>query len=231
MSENGIDYKELFSEFIGTFGLVLIGGWAMLNADYGSFDLVGVSLTLFLVLSFMVYFGRQFSEAHFNPAVTLSFVATRKMPIRLGVYYIISQLLGSVFAGIFLKIFTPTAILNKAISKSKLGFPHLTKITTPVQGMFIEMIITFFFVFVFWAMVIDRKAPSQIFGLAIGGTLGFDILAAGSFTGAATNPARVFGPALIALDFNNQWVYWIGPILGALIAGFLYYYVFLDKEK
>ncbi|RMG30150.1 MAG: aquaporin [Methanobacteriota archaeon] len=218
----------IVAEFIGTFALVAIGGFAVLQADIGNLNLVGVALAHFLVLSIMVYFGGRFSGAHYNPAVTLSFVATRKIDGKTGLIYIITQLVASIFAGIVL-LLLKSEDMKGAVSK--LGFPHVQQGYDLWMAIFAEALGTFFLVFVIWAVAADKRAPDQIFGFAIGGAVAFSILAIGPMTGAALNPARVFGPALIAADFENHIVYWIGPIIGGLLAGFLYNTIFLKEEE
>lgn len=216
------------AEFIGTFALVTVGGFAVLQADIGNLDIVGVAFAHFLVLSIMVYFGRRFSGAHFNPAVTLSFVATKKIDGKTGLVYIVSQLTASILSGIVLLILKSENMTNAG---SVLGFPHVAANYDFLMATGAEALGTFFLVFAYWAMVADKRAPDQIFGYAIGGAVAFSILAIGPMTGAALNPARVFGPALISADFSNHMVYWIGPILGGLVAGFLYNSVFLKEEE
>lgn len=237
MSDEQIDIPALVAEVIGTFGLVFIGGMAVMQADDdGKLTLLGVALAHMLILSFMVYFGGRFSGAHYNPAVTLSFMVTKKMNQVKGVYYILAQLAGSIIAGIFLTILASDSMLDAAdrdlnANGSTLGFPHLAEGYGTGTAIFLEAVLTFFLVFVIWSMAADDRAPSQIYGFAIGGTLGFAILAGGPLTGAALNPARVFGPALLTGDFANHFVYWIGPIIGALLAGLLYHNFFLRAKR
>ena len=216
----------MLTEYIGTFGLVFIGGFAVMQNAIGNLSLAGVAIAHALVLSIMVYFGARFSGAHYNPAVTLSFVVTKKLEPKIASFYIISQLLGSITAALLLFLFR-TEEMKKLNSSTALGFPPLANGYNIFLGVLLEAILTFILVFVIWAVAVDKKAPNQIFGLAIGGTIGFNILAAGPITGAAMNPARVFGPTLVALEFSFLWIYWVGPILGGICAGLVYNSVFL----
>ena len=97
-----------------------------------------------------------------------------------------------------------------------------------VQAIVIEMVLTFFLVFVVYGSAVDARAP-KIGGLAIGLTVALDILFGGPFTGASMNPARAFGPAFACGHWNHQVVYWLGPLLGGGLAG-LIYGRFLIKE-
>jgi glycerol uptake facilitator-like aquaporin len=95
--------------------------------------------------------------------------------------------------------------------------------------MTIEAVLTFFLVFVVYGSAVDARAP-KIGGLAIGLTVGLDILFGGPLTGAAMNPARTFGPALASGHWNNHLVYWVGPFIGGALAGIIYGR-FLIKES
>jgi len=96
----------------------------------------------------------------------------------------------------------------------------------------VEAILTFFLVFVVFGTGIDPKGSfNAVGGFAIGLTMTIDILMGGPLTGAAMNPARWFGPAIVAQFFDNWYVYWIGPFIGAIVAGLLYANVFLEKPR
>ncbi len=223
-----IDKRGIVAEFLGTFGLVFVGGFAVLQADIGNLTLLGVAIAHFLVLSIMIYFGGRFSGAHYNPAVTLSFTVTKKLDLQSSAIYILAQLTGSIFAGILLVVLKPSSMDN---APSILGFPHVSPNYNIWIAVLAEAVGTFFLVFVIWAVAADHRAPDQIFGYAIGGTVGFMILAIGPMTGAALNPARVFGPALVSFDFANHFVYWLGPIIGGCLAGLLYDNVFAEDSS
>jgi hypothetical protein len=109
------------------------------------------------------------------------------------------------------------------------GAPALADGTNLLQGGLIEVVLTFFLVFVIWGVAVDPKGPKILAPLAIGLTLAFDVIIGGPFTGAAVNPARWFGPALIGEQLNGDWPVWVlGPIVGALIASTAYELFFLD---
>ncbi len=97
--------------------------------------------------------------------------------------------------------------------------------------MLLEAIMTFFLVFVVFATAADAKgAFSKIAGFAIGLTITMDILLGGPFTGASMNPARSFGPALVAHHWSNHGVYWVGPLVGGILAGYLYDRIYLRDQ-
>jgi MIP family channel proteins len=216
------EYKNYIAEFLGTFGLVFIGGAAILvnSLTNGTVGLVGIAFAHGLVLMMMIYSLANISGAHFNPAVTIAMLINKRIDIKKAAAYILSQLGGSLVAAFFLKILYPTAT-----SAMLYGFPTTLQMTF---GIMVEAILTFFLVFAIYGTALNKKAPSGFFGLVIGSTIVLDILVGGTQTGAAMNPARTFGPAVFGGFLNNQPIYWIGPIIGAVVASLLCEY--LHKE-
>ncbi len=202
------------AEFIGTFALTLIGAGAILN---GSAGLVGVALAHGLVI---VVFGTALgavSGGHFNPAVSIAMLATGRIdPTKAG-GYIISQVLGSVLAALILTQVFPA----ETVSAAKLGTPLLSATTSIGAGIILEFLTTFFLVTAIFGTAVDSRAP-KMGALFIGLTVTLGILCIGPMTGAALNPARSFGPALVGGYLDNFWLYWIAPIAGAVAAAFLY---------
>ena len=215
------------AEFIGTFTLIFIGGGAGIAAvHYGvaGGGLVGVALANGLAIGIMVTNLGHISGGHFNPAITLGFVVTRRISGVLAVVYWGSQLLGATFAALILRyIFAKQGGVTNAVP-----VPHIHD----GKAFVLEAIMTFFLVFAVWATAVDpRGAFKAIAGLAIGLTITIDVLVGGPVTGAAMNPARAFGPELAAHTFTGWWVYWIGPIAGALLASLLYEFLYLSPAK
>lgn len=210
------NWQRYLAELISTFALVFIGAGAVIinSTTNNSLGLVGIALAHGLVLMSMIYATAHISGAHVNPAVTISTIITKHIKPMIGIFYIISQLIGSVLAALLLKIIFPAV--------SSLGVPDLSPNLGFGTGILIEAILTFFLVFTVYGVAVDKKASSNVYGLAIGLVLTFDILFGGSLTGAAMNPARAFGPALASNLWATQLVYWIGPIIGAIVAGLIY---------
>ncbi len=215
-----IAWKECAAELIGTFALCFIGAGAICtNAlTRGQVGLIGIAMAHGLVLSIAVSCTMAISGGQLNPAVTAALWATGRIKDAAEVaQYMVSQLVGAILAGFALKGLYPAAVWQSV----HLGAPAIGYGLTPVQGTFIEAILTFFLVFAVFGTAVDSKAP-KLGGFGIGLTIAFDILMGGPLTGAAMNPARAFGPALAAGFWDNQAVYWIGPILGGLAAGWVY---------
>ena len=217
--------KTYLTEAISTFILVFIGAGSVLADGIGAdIGIVGVALAHGLVLMSMIYATAHISGAHINPAVTVGMWITRKISSRNAILYIISQLIGAGIAGFLLSvIFTAPTELN-------LGVPALGEGVSFWSGIVTEVILTFFLVFTIFGVAVDKRAPTGFYGLAIGLVLTFDILVGGILTGAAMNPARAFGPALASGFWNNHLVYWIGPIIGSVIAALTYNNMFLKKR-
>ncbi len=202
------------AEFIGTFALTLIGAGAIINGGAG---LVGVALAHGLVI---VVFGTALgaiSGGHFNPAVSVAMLATGRIDPIKALGYIVSQVLGSIVAAFILTQVFPA----EAITTAKLGTPLLSSTTSVGAGIILEFITTFFLVTAIFGTAVDARAP-KLGALFIGLTVTLDILCIGPMTGAAMNPARQIGPALIGGYLENFWLYWIAPIAGAVAAAFLY---------
>ena len=159
------------------------------------------------------------SGGKLNPAVTLGLLFSGKLDLKTAASEIVAQLAGATLAAICLKIIFPP-IAAEAVH---LGTPALHAEISPAIGILIEAILTFLLVFVVYATAIDpRGSFKSIAGLGIGFTILMGILAAADLTGAAINPARAFGPALISMDWSNHYVWWIGPIVGGTLAAWLY---------
>lgn len=200
------------AEALGTFALVFFGAGSFLVAvDGAGIGLLGVALAHGLALMMIVYSLGGISGAHVNPAVTFGMWVSGKMPTWEAVKYVVSQLIGSVFAALVLMLLLdPPAAAN-------LGTPEVAKNLSLWQGLFIEGLLTFFLVFAVMSTA-DKKFPPAASGLTIGLTLTISIFIGGILTGAALNPARAFGPAAVSGTWVNHLIYWAGPLLGALVA-------------
>lgn len=212
--------QKVVAEFIGTFTLIFAG----VSAICASASLVGVALAHGLALVVMISAMGFISGGHFNPAVTIGALVGGKISRKDAVAYWIAQLLGATFAAFAVKMVVPAAVYEPL----KLGTPMLAPDVSAGAGILMELIMTFFLVLVVYGTAIDSRAP-RLGGLFIGLTVTLDILAGGPFTGASMNPARTFGPALAGGFWTDHLVYWIGPLLGGVLAGLLYSR-FLGKE-
>jgi MIP family channel proteins len=206
------------AEAIGTFALIFIG----IGAIHASPGLLGVALAHGLTIAVFVSATGHISGGHLNPAVTLGALVGGKIELKDAIRYWASQLIGATAAAfVCLGLFDRTTVIT--------GTPELGGGTSPLAGIVIEAITTFFLVFVVYGTAIDGRGP-KIGGLAIGLTIAIGILFAGPLTGGAINPARAFGPALAVSHWTNHYVYWIGPMVGGAAAGWLYSKFLLGKS-
>jgi len=219
--------QPYIAEFIGPFTLTFIGvgAIAMNSLTHGSVGLVGIALAHGFAIMVMVYATGHISGGHINPAVTFAMLVSGRIGFGKAVGYIISQLAGGALGAFAVYASYPL----DATTDTHLGATMLASNITPAAGVGIEAVLTFLLVFVIFGVAVDSRAPAAAAGLAIGGTIALDILAAGPLTGASMNPARSFGPALVQLDWTNHWVYWAGPLLGGAVAAWVYT-VFLMKK-
>ncbi len=226
------NYKKYLSELLGTFALVFVGSGCVC-ADYylvksGSqgFGLLGIAIAFGFVVVAVAYSLGYISGAHINPAVTVSMVATKRMKAGVGVMYIFSQVAGATLAGYLLKMLFPEALASVFLGTCVLGSS-----VSVSQAIVMEAVITFLLVFVVFATVIDKRATPALAGLAIGFVVLFGVMVGGAISGGSMNPARVFGPAMASGHFANHYVWWIGPIIGGLFAGFSYDLLFSEKKQ
>ncbi len=206
--------QRALAEAVGTYGLVFAGtGAIVINAETGgTVGHIGIGLTFGLIVMTMIYAIGHISGAHINPAVTLAFWAVRHFPTRLVPVYLAAQLLGALAASLTLRaMFGTTTNLGATLPAQGDG-----------QSFALEIVLTFFLMFVIMAVATDVRAVGQAAAIAIGGTVGLEALFAGPITGASMNPARSLAPALVSTTWDAQWVYIAGPILGALAGAFVY---------
>jgi aquaporin NIP len=207
--------RRAAAEGIAAFALVFAGcGAVIADARYGgALGVVGVALVFGLVIMVMVYATGHLSGAHINPAVTIAFTVTRHFSLRDAGAYVAAQLIGAVCAAL-------------ALAAIWTDHPASLGATIPSVGagsaLVYEAILTALLMFVIMAVATDTRAVGAAAAIAIGGTIGLDALFGGPVTGASMNPARSFGPALVAGEWQDFWVYVLGPMAGAAIGGLAY---------
>jgi MIP family channel proteins len=218
--------RHFLAEFVGIFALVFVGGGAIMMAQMttSTAGLVTVALAHGLILALMVSSTMNVSGGHLNPAITLGLLSARRITASMAGVHVLAQLAGAVIAAMALKATMPTSLV---IATHAGGQSIATDVNT-MQAIVLEGIATFFLMFVIYGTAVSTMAP-KIGGLAIGLTIAADIMAIGPLTGASMNPARSFGPALVSGVWEAQAIYWIGPIVGAVLAAQLWEQVLLEK--
>jgi MIP family channel proteins len=218
---------RLTAEALGTFALIFIGCGAVIASSLpgAGFGLLGIALAHALVLGVMVTATMNISGAHINPAVTVGMMLIRRISPRDAVAYIVAQLAGAVLGAYTLKLVIPGGIL----ALGTMGTPALANAMSFPTAIGLEAVLTFFLMSAVMGTAVAEEAP-KVGGFGIGLTLVFDILVGGPLTGAAMNPARAFAPALLSGTWYAQLVWWIGPIIGAVVAAVLWEKVILRRR-
>ena len=207
--------RRTTAEAFAAFALVFAGcGAIVADARYdGVLGAVGVSLVFGLIIMVMVYATGHLSGAHINPAVTIAFTLSRHFPPRDAAAYLAGQLAGAI-AG---------ALVLLAVWPDQPGDLGATVPSVGAGSAFVyELVLTAFLMFVIMAVATDTRAVGAAAAIAIGGTVGLDALLGGPVTGASMNPARSFGPALAAGQWQDFWIYLAGPIAGAALGALAY---------
>lgn len=216
--------QRLLAEVVGTFTLIFIGAGSIVAASeaglgVGGAGLITVALAHGLAIGVMVSAVGHVSGGHFNPAVTVGAWVARRMTTGAAVAYVVAQIAGGLLGALALRLVLP----GSAWDPVTLGTPLVTPGIADWQAIAIEAILTFLLVWVVFATALDPEGSfGKIAGLAIGFTIAMDVLMGGPFTGAAMNPARSIGPAVVSGELTGVWVYILGPVIGGTVAALLY---------
>jgi MIP family channel proteins len=219
---------QAVAELVGTFALIYVGVMVLVAGapavfQNGTKDLVAVALAHGLTIGVMVSATMQISGGQLNPAVTVGLVTARKLPIIQAGTNIVAQIAGGALGGWAAKASLGGASITD-------GIPALGQGVGTGRGILIEAILTFFLVFVVFGTGVDQRFGARLGGMAIGFTVAVDILAGGPLTGAAMNPARWLGPAIIQGTYADTAVYLIGPVIGGVIAALVWSFVLLERR-
>jgi MIP family channel proteins len=223
------------AELIGTFFLVLaiclVASVTTAPEGLTAAALIAIALAHAIALGTMVYALGETSGAHLNPAVTVALLALRKIsPANAGIY-VVMQVLGAVAAALVTRL-----LIGDVGEGANWGAPAVSDLATgDGAGFLAEALGVFILVWAVMAMAVNVRSEKSVAGLVIGLALGVGVLMMGPLTGAALNPARAFGPALVSGEFDGAGtfllVYVLGPIVGGLAAGFVYSRVVLDEQE
>ncbi|KAM4796074.1 aquaporin-2-like [Rhinophrynus dorsalis] len=217
----GFNLKAFLAELIGTLIFVFVGLGSALAWSPSAPSVLQIAITFGLGIGTLVQAVGHISGAHLNPAVTLAFLVGTQISFIQAIFYVIAQLLGAVVGAALLYEFTPSEI------RGVFGVNQPTNDISSGQALSIEIFLTLQLVLCILASTDSRRddnigSPAISIGLSVvlGHLLGI------YYTGCSMNPARSFGPALITGNFDNHWIFWLGPSLGAIFACLIYTFLF-----
>lgn len=244
-------WRAVAAEFIATglFVFLVTGAIVSANAFFtaqgaelppvpGVGFIIAVALAGGLSIGLLVAATAKISGGHINPAITFAAAATGKMKVSTAVLYIAAQLTAAILGSLLLKLVVAGPI------EGNLGATTIS-VFDPSSGggvlddsvgngagaaLLVEAALTFVLVFVVFATAFDKKGPTHLAPIAIGLAIVADHFIGIAMTGASMNPARSFGPAVVASVWDDQWIYWFGPLIGAGVAALVYEFVFLERE-
>lgn len=240
--------KRSIAEFIGTYVLVFLGTGSVVitslllegsevlpgntfNVGIDIPDWFAIGMAFAIAIAAMIYAFGHISGTHINPAVSIALWATGRFPAKDMLSYIVAQFIGASLAS-----FTIIGILGYRAVRTGLGATAMYDGVSYTQAILCEAVATFFLMLTIMGSAVDRRAPAGFAGLAIGLVVAADVTVVGNITGSSLNPARTFGPYLANSLFGGENFWWqfpiyiIGPIVGALVAAFIYDYVSEVKE-
>lgn len=206
------DLAKYACEFIGTFALVLFAaGSVVLQARIGGLGPIASGLTSGGMIVIVIATFGAVSGAHVNPALSLAacwlgLLEKRRLP-----GYVIAQMAGSALAGLALMATLGTA------GNAGANLPNIAAGVTPGEALAIETFLSFIMMWVICGAGFDPRANPTTGALAIGATVGIEVMLFGPYAGASMNPARAFGPALALGDFSHFWIYVVGPVVGVML--------------
>lgn len=219
--------RRAIAEMYGTFALVFFGCGAIVMDSFpgGRYATFGIALVFAITLSVAISATMHISGGHLNPAVTAGLLVARRIGMVDAFVYIVAQLAAACLAIVALKAIIPQSVGNLVMW----GTPMISGRVTFQQAIALEAIMTFFLVGAVMGTAVAKNAP-KIGGFGIGLTVFFGIMISAPLTGGAMNPARAFGPAVMSGNLTGHAAYWIGPLLGGIIAAALWGYVLLKEE-
>jgi len=233
-----VNPRNWFAEAIATYALVFFGPLAIILSVVAFGEGLSIESIIMIALAhgaaigLMVYAFGHISGAHINPAVTIPMMITKKISVADGVGYIAFQIIGGIIATLSLMLILPE--IGKPVLWGGHGGPSELLNHSIMSGFVVEVILTFFLVLVIFMTVVHKKAPKSVYGAAIGGMVFLLHIVGVPLTGASMNPARSLAPAVATGDaglLEIQWLYWVAPIIGGIIAGVIMNYVFINKDE
>ena len=215
--------------FLGAGTVVVVTGVIGANPGFQGDPaaLVAIALAHGLALALLVAGTAKISGGHINPAVTFGAVITGRMKLSTGMLYVAAQLVGAVIGALLLE----AAVVGQFEGNLGAHSLNLEVLDGRGAGVLVEAVLTFVLVFTVFATAMDPRRLTNLAPIAIGLAVLVDHFVGVPLTGASMNPARSFGPALVADFWDDHWVYWLGPLIGGGLAALVYYFTFMWRRE
>ena len=223
-------FDKVKMEFFGTFAIVYFTGLVYVQNRIEVLSLLETGVGTFLIYSFMLWAGRSISGSQYNPIVTLAMMLTNHIKLLNGCVYMLFQLIASIFAVCLVRITIPTEVASVLQDDTLLGFPILADVN-PFRKMLVEFIGSFFFVFAYYSLLIEKNAPKYIYGAGIAAISFVFTLFSFAKSGGGLNPARQLSYSFVSGNYHDLYVFFIGPILGGILGGLLGNYLLSEKSE
>ena len=229
-SNPSLTFREIFAEFLALLMYSFFEGYTFFLGVNSLTTVIGSSVSVVSIFTILYWMKRGISSCHFNPIITIAVLLENKISITKAGIYMLAQILGSYVGALMLLFFVPTNFEEMAEEGNVMaGCPHLNNDFSPVAGMIVEllggMMLTFVYLCVFSNPKIETYSP------CVASIYGIFKMAASIVTGAALDPFRYFGPALVSLKLGDFYVYLFPPVLGAVLAVFLYRFLIKGGEE
>jgi glycerol uptake facilitator protein len=225
-------FRRYLAEFIGTFIVVFVAAGAIVADVFltrtrlaDSFGPLGIVAAYGLAVAIAMLAVMPISGAHLNPVISISAYVARRLSLSEAGGYVVAQAAGGIVAAFLLRAIMPKSAFDFASG----GVPGLATGLSVLQATAVEVVLTFFLTFTFWAVLVDERGPRAVAPLAVGLAVIAGGLAGSAFTGAAMNPVRWLGPALASTHVSNWLIWTVGPLLGGLLGSLAYETLFLSE--
>lgn len=225
------ELRAYVTEFLGTFFLVFISSWSFKSFELFKLNYTGLAIINGLITSTVIWTGFSNSGSHFNPIITLSnLILNPDFKISTGIMYISIQLFSSIMSALIVILMTPLEYQQNNNVPS-VGMPFVLPIINEFQSFVMEFLMSFVYVMVYHGTIFDKRAPKNIYGIAIGGVVICSTIAFGPYSGACINPVRIFGPCIISGYYSGSLIVFLANMAGGLFGGFYYHFFIMDPEN
>lgn len=224
-----LTFREIFAEFLALLMYTFFEGFTILMGVNSLTTVIGSATVVVATFTILYWMKHGVSACHFNPIVTVAILLEKKISLTKAGIYMLAQILGSYVGALMLLFFIPTNFEEMADEGNALvGCPHLNNDFSPVAGMIVELLGGLVLVLVY--LSIFSNPSFETYSPCVACVYGLFKLTGSIVTGAALDPFRYFGPALVALNLSDFYVYLFSPVLGSVLAVFLYRFLIKTKS-